>query len=151
MDDQAVGEHVRGSVNGLSRRVHFALPFLLTASEFHTGTPWKGASKQLSVISGASKHQFQSNSWTSTLPLVPGSLRAAGLCCLLFTASCLSHLWSCSVFTVKLFIQVPYSLSGFAEGAKVFKQKTRAEEKQPLAATLVHGLLQRGCSRRAGS
>lgn len=53
------------------------------------------------MISGASKHQPQSNSWTSALPLVPGSLRAAGLCCLLFTASCLSHLWSCSVFTVK--------------------------------------------------
>jgi len=83
----------------------FPSTLLLTASEFPIGTPWKGSSKQCPVISGASKHQSQSNSWTSTLPLVPGSLRAAGLCCLLFMASCLSHLWSCSVFTVKLFIQ----------------------------------------------
>lgn len=124
---------------------------LLRGSEFPTGTPWKGSSKQRPMISGASKHQSPSSSWMTTLPLVPRSPRAAGLCCLLFTASCLSHLWSCSVFTVKLFIQVPYSLSGFAEGAKVSKQKTRAGEKQPLAATLVHGLLQSGCSRWAGS
>lgn len=129
----------------------FPSTLLLKASEFPAGTPWKGSSKQCPVISVVSKHQSQSNSSMSTLPLVPGSLRAAGICCLLFTASCFSHLWSFPVFTVKLFIQVPYSLSEFAEGAKVFKQKMRAQEKQPLAATLVHSLLQRGCSRQADS
>lgn len=55
------------------------------------------------------------------------------------------------MFTVKLLIQVPYSLSGFAEGAKVFKQKMRAEEKQLLAATIVYDLLQRRCLRWAVS
>lgn len=39
------------------------------------------------------------------------------------------------------------SLLGFAEGAKVFKQKMRTEEKQPVAATLLQGLLQRCYSR----
>lgn len=57
----------------------FSSTLLLTGSEFPTRTPWKGSSKKHPVISGASKHQSQSNSWTSTLPLVPGSLRAAGL------------------------------------------------------------------------
>lgn len=149
-----VGEQVRGSFNGLSHGVHFALPFHLAVKSqciFYRNPMERVLKTVFCVISGVSKHQSQSNSWMSTLPLVPGSLRAAGICCLLFTASCLSHLWSFPVFTVKLFIQVPYSLSGFAEGAKVFKQKMRAREKQPLAATLVHSLLQRSCSRQADS
>lgn len=32
--------------------------------------------------------------------------------------SCLSHLWSCSVFTVKLFIQVPYKFARICWGSK---------------------------------
>lgn len=88
------------------------------------GSLLKAPSEQCPVISRASKHQSLSSSWAPSLPLVLGSLRAAGLCCLLFTASCLSHLWSCSVFTVKLFAQVPYTLSRSAERAKFFKQKT---------------------------
>lgn len=146
MDGQAVGEHVRGSVNGLSYGVHFVLLF-----HFAFNRQWISYRNPMERVLKTTSCDLRGKQTSVSVQF----LNVNSAPCSRIIESCWAPVYL--TFGPALCLQLScsfkchISLLGFAEGAKVFRQKKRTEEKQPLAATLLQGLLQRCYSRWGGS